>query len=179
MTTRASRQELVAAGTVLLLHLLAALFFLRTQSQEHISQSTEDTLVVHWIHRIPAESTRTAKVNGARVLATPNKHRNADEIANSQPPVSNQSNHPGPQQLLLTAPQVKISFNRGPLHQQERFDATPDRMNLTMIDASLGGMLQRMTKAQICKELRSALAKTSGDATTIMATMKEQGCFRS
>ena len=180
MTTRPSRQELGAAGTVLLLHLLAAIFLLRTRSQEVLPQSAEDALIVHWIQRTPRESTRTTvQSSTARVRGTTNKHRDAQVAPTPQSTSSDQSNAPDPQQLLLTAPQVKISFNRSPLHQQERFEATPTRMNVRMIDASLGGMLQRMTKAQNCKELRSALAKTSGDARTIMATMKEQGCFRS
>lgn len=51
-----------------------------------------------------------------------------------------------------------------------------NRLNLSFQDRSIGGTMQRMVKADICKDLRNALTSGIGDATVVVNTMKQHGC---
>ena len=57
-------------------------------------------------------------------------------------------------------------------------EASPERMGLTFMDRSIGGVLQRMTKNNICGELRLSLLSVEGSADAILRTMRAYGCTR-
>ena len=179
-TTRLSKQELWVAGTVLTLHLLAGIFLLRGSAQRVPSQGDQIPLIIHWIERVQRDSTRANLSSSAETKTRTERPKKANPVVAAQDQSRPRGNDDlEVRQLLLSMPEEEIDFSRNPLAHHEPLEATPERMKVTMVDRSFGGMAQRMVKYQNCKDLRRALAKTSGDATTIMATMKKEGCFRS
>ena len=179
-TTRLSRQELWVAGTVLALHVLAGFVLLRGSAQRAPSQGDQTPLIIHWIERVQRDSTRANLSRSAEAKTPTERPKKANPVVAAQDQSRPQGNEDlEVKQLLLSIPEEEMDFSRNPLARHEPLEATPERMKVTMVDRSFGGMAQRMVKYQNCKDLRRALAKTSGDATTIMATMKKEGCFRS
>jgi hypothetical protein len=96
-----------------------------------------------------------------------------------------QSEVPGPPTRLGTAPlnlsvpAETVSFQREPLGSQSNpIRLEPDRIRLSFTDRSIGGTLQRMTKAQICVELSQALRSAGSNAAVIIGNMQEHGCTR-
>lgn len=70
-------------------------------------------------------------------------------------------------------------FLRNPLARHpEPLEATQNRMNLAFRDRSFGGALQRMSRKNMCGDLRHALATDSTSAESILRTMKKYGCIR-
>ena len=55
-------------------------------------------------------------------------------------------------------------------------ESTIQPMNLTFNDNSLTGKLQRLSKANDCRELAAALRTSPESAATILASMKHRGC---
>ena len=179
-TIRLSRQELWVAGTVLALHVLAGFVLLRGSAHRAPSQGDQIPLIIHWIERVKRDSTRANLSSSAETKTRTERPNKADPVVAAQDQSRPQGNEDlEVKQLLLSIPEEEMDFSRNPLARHEPLEATPERMKVTMVDRSFGGMAQRMVKYQNCKDLRRALAKTSGDATTIMATMKKEGCFRS
>ena len=178
--TRLSRQELWVAGAVLALHVLAGIFFLRGSVQRAPSQGDEIPLIIHWIERVQGDSTRANLSSSAETKTRTERPKEAEPVVAAQDQPRPQGNDDVEiKQLLLSVPEAEMDFSRNPLARHQPLEATPERMKVTMVDRSFGGMAQRMVKYQNCKDLRRALARTSGDATTIMETMKNEGCFRS
>ena len=175
---RPSKVELVVAGTVLLLHFVAITLIIRMISQKEPVEAADDVLVVHWIHpTLPVNKVlnQPSKLVRGQAKSTIPRIKDASIAATQK---SDQSAATEPRQLILSAPELKVGFERNPLAHHEQLDATPIRMKVTIIDRSFFGTLQRMTQAQICKDLRAALSKTVGDATTIVTTMQKNGCIR-
>lgn len=70
-----------------------------------------------------------------------------------------------------------MNFKPDPLRRRQAPIATStNRMHLRMQDRSIGGMLQAMTKASICRELRRALSSSPASADAILASMEKYGC---
>lgn len=79
--------------------------------------------------------------------------------------------------LDLALPEAPVSFQRNPLEHRKVLAETPqNRMDMAFQDRSVGGVMQRMTKSSICRELRAFLTSAQGDADVIVSTMKEHGC---
>jgi hypothetical protein len=76
---------------------------------------------------------------------------------------------PAAGQLFLNNP---LAHHSGPL------EATQNRMNLVFRDGSFGGTLQRISKQQMCGDLRRTLATDSSSAESILRTMKKYDCTR-
>ena len=178
--SRPSGQELFVALAVLLFHFLLSVFLVGALNREESNKVAQEALIIHWIKRAPTVKAPPAvKSNSSVRRQTHQDPPDKKEAILVSATPDNQNNALEPRQLVLAAPESTISFERDPLAKKELLEATPTRMKVTIIDRSFFGMLQRMTKAQICKELRSALAKTTGDATTILQTMGREGCLRS
>ena len=144
------------------------------------SQGDQTPLVIHWIERVQRDSTRTNLSSSAETKTRTERPKEAEPVVVAQDQPRPQGNADVEiQQLRLSIPEAEMDFSRNPLARHQPLEATPERMKVTMVDRSFGGMAQRMVKYQNCKDLRRALARTSGDATTIIATMKKEGCFRS
>lgn len=79
--------------------------------------------------------------------------------------------------LSLEIPEAPLSFQRNPLeHRSVLAELHQNRLGLTFQDRSIGGVMQRMTKSSICRELRNSLTSAQGDAHVIVDTMKQRGC---
>ena len=177
--SRLSKNELSVFCTVLVLHLVAATLLLRIINREEVYEISDESLIVHWIQRAPRPNKQpTPKIKSAIAPSRTITHRTTEETIGVKTPTGNRNDTLEPRPLVLSAPDQAISFEHNPLARHEQLQATPTRMKVTIIDRSFFGTLQRMTKAQNCKELRMALSKAVGDATTIMTTMQKEGCMR-
>ncbi len=79
--------------------------------------------------------------------------------------------------LNLSVPEPAISFHRNPtVSQRTPIAEVPIRMPLVFVDRSLGGTMKRMTKASICRDLRTALISSPSSAASILASMEHHGC---
>lgn len=79
--------------------------------------------------------------------------------------------------LNLSVPDARISFERNPVAKQEvPITDAPVRMSLTFKDRSIGGMMQRMTNASICRDLRKVLNAAPANAASIIASMESYSC---
>ncbi len=80
--------------------------------------------------------------------------------------------------LNLSVPDAGMSFERNPVAKQEApmAAAAPARMALKFKDRSFGGMMQRMTSASICRDLRKVLTTAPANAASIIASMQSYGC---
>lgn len=80
--------------------------------------------------------------------------------------------------LNLSVPDARMSFERNPVVKQEAAmaAAAPARMALKFKDRSFGGMMQRMTSASICRDLRKVLNTLPANAASIIASMESYGC---
>ena len=178
--SRLSKSELAVFFTVLVLHLAAATLIFKVTGREKLREIPDEPLIVHWIQRTPRLNNRPAQpIKSAAIPSRTIRHRTTKEAADIKAQESNRSDAHVSRQLILSAPESAISFEHNPMAKHEKLEATPTRMKVTIIDRSFFGVLQRMTKAQICKDLRMALSKAVGDATTIMTTMQKEGCMRS
>ena len=179
-TSRLSKSELAVFCTVLILHFVGAIFLSKMIGREEILEAPGDSLVVHWIQRTP-QSIKKPDQPAKRALLPLRitRQRTTNAIIAAKATSSLRDSKDAPSQLDLSTQAPPITFERNPLVKHEQLQATPTRMQVTIVDRSFFGTLQRMTKAQNCKELRMALSKASGDATTIMATMQKEGCIRS
>ena len=177
--SRLSRCEIGVFCTVLVLHFIASILLIRNIGREEPREISEESIVIHWIERRPqpTQSDEPAKKSlGPTRTARQTAIKGEPEVGNS---AKNRVGAEKSRKLVLFAPEQEISFERDPLAKHDPLEATPTRMKVTILDRSFFGNLQRMTKAQICKDLRMALSKAVGDATTIMTTMQKEGCIRS
>ncbi len=79
--------------------------------------------------------------------------------------------------LDLRLPEHPLPAGRGPMERRSALaDPHLNRLNLSFQDRSVGGTMQRMVKAGICKDLRNALTSGIGDAIVVVNTMKQHGC---
>lgn len=79
--------------------------------------------------------------------------------------------------LDLSIREAAMSFERKPLAEKVApISEAPIRMPLAFTDRSFGGTMQRMTMQSICRELRAALISSPQSASSVMASMREQGC---
>lgn len=80
--------------------------------------------------------------------------------------------------LNLSVPDAWMSFERNPVAKQEAAlaAAAPARVALKFKDRSFGGMMQRMTSASICRDLRKVLNTSPANAASIIASMESYGC---
>lgn len=79
--------------------------------------------------------------------------------------------------LNLSVPDAPISFERNPLARREVPSVeAPVRTSLIFTDRSFGGVMQRMTNASICRDLRTDLNASPANAASIIASMERYGC---
>lgn len=95
----------------------------------------------------------------------------------AEPPSSGDPESTQGRSLNLSVPEARISFERNPVAKQETPNVeAPVRMSLTIKDRSFGGMMQRMTSASICLDLRKVLNSSPANAASIIASMENYGC---
>jgi hypothetical protein len=179
---RLSKQDISIVCVVVLFHVvLGAYLAALLNGSENISRGNDTALIVRWIKRDSIDTRPANSLKRPIRRAQPANHiiRSSREDVAIQESTEPVSQSPAPRPIDLEPPGPKIAFERNPLERPTRLDTTPSLLSVTFIDRSIGGTLQRMTKYQNCKELRKALATTSGDATTIMASMEKEGCIRS
>jgi hypothetical protein len=179
---RLSKQEISVVCVVVVFHVFLGVYLAALlNGGENISRGNETALIVHWIKRDSIDTRPANPLKSPVTRTQPSSHtmRSSREHVAIQESPEQVSQSPAPRPIDLEPPRPKISFDRNPLERPTRLDTTPSLLSVTFIDRSVGGTLQRMTKSQNCKELRKALATTSGDATTIMASMEKEGCIRS
>lgn len=118
----------------------------------------------------PKPKQTTAK-RSASVVA--HKPLQAVSLASTQPP-ANDIRHP--LNLSVIEKDITLSGNPQLLRPRQRITAIQDRMQFTVQDRSFGGMMQRMTKASICRELRQALINSPTSAAATLASMERYNC---
>lgn len=120
----------------------------------------------------------TVRRTGSR--ATPTQASKAPALESPQAADSDSAGSPDGttgRPLDLSIRDAAMSFERKPLARQEaRISEAPIRTPLAFTDRSFGGMMQRMTRQSICRELRAALSSSPQSASSVMASMREQGC---
>ena len=172
-----SEHNRLVAGIVVCTHIAAVLYLAEKQGEPE-PNLPEDALQVHWIKRsqAPSRDEQTLQEDAARA-APPARNVQHATTPQAENATAEQTEDP----LNLTLPPVDTvaTFERGPLWRAETIEATPNRMQLKIVDQSFGAKLQRMAKAQACKELRSALGRSPSQTTVIISTMKEEGCMKS
>ena len=179
-TPRLSSQERWVAGTVLVVHIIAVTLLVLLVKQEEPRQPDGEAMMVRWIQRAVE-----FKLSTNSSIAIPENRVNSKQPTRVREEVLTPAGPedaiaaPESRQLVLSAPETNVEFKRDLFARKVQFDTTPDRMDLQIIDRSLFAVLQRMTHAQMCKELRAALAGSSGNGLTILATMEKEGCIRS
>jgi hypothetical protein len=143
-----------------------------------IRSTDQPAIEIVWVARTPkaveVEATVTGKLETAIKIRSPSykpHHINTDatiatsELESISTPLSFE---------IIEAPH---SFQRDPLeHRKLLMEHHQDRLSLNFQDRSIGGVMQRMTKSSICRELRNALTSAQGNAHIIINTMKEHGC---
>lgn len=189
-------ERAVAAGAALLLPLLGLALLARLPMARGADAARgDDALQVVWITRVPVDPvdrrraaadvearriSRRARRHdaGATVTQPPPRQRSLTlpAVASDPPPAT-----AGPATLLpraggldLRVPESMPSFERDPLGRSAFDIERPAALRVEIHDRSLGGRLQRMTRASICGELRRALR--GGGGNVVVRTMREHGC---
>ena len=171
---------LAIVGTLLINGL--AFYFLCFQSTRPVETQDADSLPLEviWIPRAPnknqQERVPLKKHKGSGT--SPARHQERSENGPNTVIASESTTHPSASMVLnLDIAPEPISLQRNPLERLTPLaEAPPDRLNLRFTDRSFGGVVQRMTKSSICRELRNSLASQQGDKEAIINTMKQQGC---
>ncbi|MGP1609283.1 MAG: hypothetical protein ACTS5G_01155 [Burkholderiales bacterium] len=79
--------------------------------------------------------------------------------------------------LNLAIAPAEIDFRRNLVERPApRLEATIIRLQIRMLDTSLGGRLQGMAQSRICGELRSALTRHWESTASIMSAIQRHGC---
>lgn len=175
--------HLVATSATIVLHLAAGWFLLEeTGSSESAAEGRDQVIEISFIERVPASVPRNPPV--LRPRSALQRHatarisksgatepQSAEDLSGGRDMVSAAG------QLNLSLPDAPMSFERNPVARPAvPIPEAPLRMPLTFTDRSFGGLMQRMTSASVCRELRMSLTASPESAATIIASMQRIGC---
>lgn len=183
---RSRGEQLVAASVAIALNAAGVWFLARHTGSDLPAEVEEDHVIqlvflerepepVSALEQLPAATTKQARLRPT--LAQPSKLTATELQPAADPNSSGDPASTAGRPLNLSVPDAPISFARNPVARQEAPIATaPSRMQLVFTDRSFGGMMQRMTKASICGELRKALSASPASAASIIASMERYDC---
>jgi hypothetical protein len=183
-------ERLLATSVTIALHLSVAMFLVAYRGSNESDTAGRDQVILVSIHRARARAGQGAhgcegppKAAGNQARSTAACHCAGSQSRRHRLPARRglpRSRRLGRQHRaaarLLDAG-GPASFERNPLARHSALaPEAPVRMAVTFTDRSLGGMLQRMTSASSCRDLRMRLTTSPESAAGIIASMQRIGC---
>ena len=179
------RAKLVALAVTVGIHLVCVVVLLRATGGRPFEDAAQDenAIEIIFIDRpsVPYQVTKTHTVNAVRRHTV--MRRRSPKLGSRAKTLSASNDLPdvasstSATRLNLAIAPAEIDFRRNLFERPARpLGATTDRLQVHVLDTSLGGRLQAMTQRRICGEFRSALARKRESTTSIMNAMQRRGC---
>jgi len=178
--------KIFSAGVAILLNALLVYALIKLIADDPVSALPERRVQLVWvmppgIAPMPAPPTQPRRESA---VTKPQSSKTAAPVPTSieTPP---QAAEPYLQQAddrwlsthLPATASDELTFRKDPMKRPAQdVTAAPVRLQVRFTDSSFGGLMQRMTKRNICAELKNQLRSGSGSADTILTTMKHYGC---
>lgn len=177
-------EQLAAAFAAIALNLAAAWLLARDEApQLRVQVGGDHVIQLVFLEREPDPVAIRVPVSALRQpTETPTRRTPPQETQarTSKPAADDASSSPvgtTGRPLDLSIADAAIFFERKPLTSKEALiSEAPIRMPLAFTDRSFGGVMQRHGTKMLCHELKSALRNSPGSASSILASMQEQGC---
>lgn len=180
---RLNPEQLIAATVALMLNAAAVWFLARYTVLPPSPVAEEEITQVVFIERVPKRVPTVMELPEAKRSSARLPPMAAKPPGGARPLQVTMVSHDDemvstkgrPLDLSVTDNQP-ISFERDPLARRVPSVESPQRSRFVFTERSFGGVMQRMTKASICRDLRAVLNASPANADQLIAEMKSYGC---